>query len=348
MLLALACNGNGTADTGDSVPPDPVDEDNDGYFAPGLDCDDSDPAVNPVATEICDGKDNNCDGDVDLNAQDGVDFYADVDQDGYGDRATKQNACEAPDGYVDDDTDCDDTSDQAFPGGIEVCDDLDNDCDYVADNPFFTDDLDRLLEDDELTTNANASQIVGVDDGYLKLTTSAAAQVGTAWIPTAIPGDVFYARFTAEIGGGDGGEGMAFGFLSETDPTSVGANNDGLGVGGLAGYAIELDMVKNGNDTADDLIAIVQTDWLDNEELQILELAAGSAPDLQDVGPVKVEVFVDNGTVTVTIDDAEIVSTTIADYDLGEAMVGFTASTGTLTNEHLVDDVYIGCPSRAD
>ncbi len=349
MLLALACNGGGAGtDSGDSGAVLSVDEDNDGYFAPGLDCDDSDPDVNPVATEVCDGKDNNCDGDVDLNAQDGTDYYADTDQDGYGDRASKQNACSAPSGYVDNDEDCNDASDQVFPGGVEICDDLDNDCDYVADNPFFDDDLDKLLDAEELQTNASAGQVVGGDNGYLRLTSSAAAQVGTAWIPTTIPGDVFYVRFTAEIGGGDGGEGLTFAFLNETDPSSVGANNDGLGVGGLSGYAVELDMVKNGNDSGDDLVAVVQTDWLEDEELQILELAAGAAPELQDVGPVKVEVFFDNGAVSVTVDDAEIVSTTLSDYDLEDVMVGFTASTGTLTNEHVVDDIYIGCPSRAD
>ncbi len=349
MLLALACNGVGTADSGDTNPPDPVDDDNDGYFAPGLDCDDSDPNIHPVAEEVCDGKDNNCDGDVDINATDGSNWYADNDQDGYGDRGDRINACDAPSGYVDDDTDCDDTSDQAFPGGIEVCDGLDNDCDYVPDEPWFDDDLDKLLDaETELSTNGTASQVVGTDHGYLRLTSVAAAQVGTAWIPMQIPGDVFYARFTAEIGGGDGGEGLAFAFVSETDPTSVGANNEGLGVGGLAGYAVELDTVNNGNDSGDDLVAIVQTDWLDDEELQIKELAAGDLGDFQDAGPIKVEVFVDNGAVTVTLDDVEVVSTTVSDYDLADVMVGFTASTGTLTNEHTIDDVYIGCPSRAD
>jgi hypothetical protein len=43
------------------------DADGDGYFmAPcGVDCDDSDPAVNPGAAEIVDSRDNNCDGEVD-------------------------------------------------------------------------------------------------------------------------------------------------------------------------------------------------------------------------------------------------------------------------------------------
>jgi len=41
---------------------DIVDEDNDGYLE---DCDDTDPSINPAGTEICDGKDNDCDGDFD-------------------------------------------------------------------------------------------------------------------------------------------------------------------------------------------------------------------------------------------------------------------------------------------
>jgi len=107
-------------------------------------------------------------------------------------------------------------------------------------------------------------------------------------------------------------------------------------------------MVKNGNDSADDLIAVVQTDWLNDEELQILEIDAAAAPDFQDAGDKKVEVFFDNGEVIVTVDDAEVLTATIDDYDLTEVMVGFGSTTGTLVNEHLVDDIYIGCPSRAD
>ena len=46
----------GPQDTGDG----PVDADGDGY-TDGEDCDDSDPAVHPGATEVCDGRDNDCD-----------------------------------------------------------------------------------------------------------------------------------------------------------------------------------------------------------------------------------------------------------------------------------------------
>ncbi len=47
-----------------TVTPAPVDADGDGV-AQDKDCDDSDPARHPGATEICNGKDDNCDGAVD-------------------------------------------------------------------------------------------------------------------------------------------------------------------------------------------------------------------------------------------------------------------------------------------
>ena len=53
-----------------NIPGTFADEDGDGYLANARsggspDCDDTDPAINPGAVEIADGKDNNCDGLVD-------------------------------------------------------------------------------------------------------------------------------------------------------------------------------------------------------------------------------------------------------------------------------------------
>jgi len=55
-----------------------TDADGDMYAVEGgacgaVDCNDNDPAVNPEATEICDGVDNNCDGSVDVGCN--VDLY---------------------------------------------------------------------------------------------------------------------------------------------------------------------------------------------------------------------------------------------------------------------------------
>lgn len=104
-----------------------TDLDGDGYgvgpcCASG-DCDDTDPSINPGASEICaDGIDNDCDGFVDCD-----DFECgctDADGDGYG---TGGPCCAGP-------VDCDDTDPSIYPGSVEICGDgIDNDCDGSVD-----------------------------------------------------------------------------------------------------------------------------------------------------------------------------------------------------------------------
>jgi Trypsin/Putative metal-binding motif len=56
-------------------------------------------------------------------------FYADADGDGFGDPATGIPACNAPEGYVDNGDDCDDTDIDVSPNATEVPGDgVDNDC----------------------------------------------------------------------------------------------------------------------------------------------------------------------------------------------------------------------------
>ncbi|MFN7145097.1 MAG: MopE-related protein, partial [Myxococcota bacterium] len=105
-----------------------VDADGDGVA--GGDCDDSDPDAFPGAEETCNGVDDDCDGVVDDT---GDTWFADADEDGFGDAATARVACAAPDGYVADATDCDDTRAAAHPGADETCDDRDDDCDGDVD-----------------------------------------------------------------------------------------------------------------------------------------------------------------------------------------------------------------------
>jgi hypothetical protein len=80
-----------------------------GSVTRGEDCDDTDGAYNPGATEgdCTDPNDYNCDGSV---------GYADADGDSFA-------ACE----------DCDDGREDVYPGADEYCDEADNDCDGSTD-----------------------------------------------------------------------------------------------------------------------------------------------------------------------------------------------------------------------
>ncbi len=127
LLLAL------TGCRGGSFNPDEVDADEDG-FALGVDCDDDDPLVNPDADEICDGRDNNCDGSNDEGTL--FTWYADSDGDGFGGTQFTAEACEAPEGYSSDSSDCDDLDPNAFPGNGEICDLADNNCNGTVDEGF--------------------------------------------------------------------------------------------------------------------------------------------------------------------------------------------------------------------
>ena len=119
-----------------TAPSGDPDNDGDGFNA-SADCNDNDPAINPNATEICDGIDNDCDGLID----EGITFttyYADADGDGFGDPSVSLSTCDgAPQGYVTDNSDCFDNgigAETANPNATEIPGDLiDNDCDGEID-----------------------------------------------------------------------------------------------------------------------------------------------------------------------------------------------------------------------
>ncbi|MFT5679853.1 MAG: hypothetical protein ACI8RZ_000758 [Myxococcota bacterium] len=112
------------------------------YVTEGGDCDDSDPAISPNASEVCDGIDNDCEGEVDDDyAVDAASWYIDSDGDGYGLNSDKTvvTACVKPSGYVDNVDDCDDNNIAINPDGEEICDGDDNDCSGEADEAEATD-----------------------------------------------------------------------------------------------------------------------------------------------------------------------------------------------------------------
>jgi len=118
-----------------------------GYVGNADDCDDRSTAggadIHPGATEVCGGRDEDCDGLID-DADPGITgqptLYADADHDLYGNQLVTTKSCGAVQGYVPNQTDCDDTSAITFPGAAELCDTKDNDCDGIVDEDVVTSD----------------------------------------------------------------------------------------------------------------------------------------------------------------------------------------------------------------
>ncbi len=115
-----------------------------GSVADATDCDDGNASVNPGATEVCNGTDDDCDSLVDdadasLDTSTATTWYADDDEDGYGDASVSSLSCTAPADTVADATDCDDTNAAINPVAAEICDHVDDDCDGTADNGLATD-----------------------------------------------------------------------------------------------------------------------------------------------------------------------------------------------------------------
>lgn len=102
-----------------------------GYGETFGDCDDNDPKIKPGAVEICNRRDDNCDGKTDEGLE-SLMMYPDVDGDGWGRRtATGETkmGCGSERGWGQGGTDCDDNDKAVFPDAPEICNLKDDDCD---------------------------------------------------------------------------------------------------------------------------------------------------------------------------------------------------------------------------
>ncbi len=106
------------------------------YAAAGGDCNDLVATIKPGAPELCDNQDNNCNGQTDEAGAKGCKvFYKDKDGDKFGD--PDDSACMCPSKktaeWLEQGGDCDDGNKLVFPGTVELCNNLDDNCNAKTD-----------------------------------------------------------------------------------------------------------------------------------------------------------------------------------------------------------------------
>jgi hypothetical protein len=131
-----------------------VDQDNDGYGSAVIvenctqpantatnsdDCNDDDPLISPSEEELCDGIDNDCNFEIDDEPANQLKFYRDQDGDFFGDSEVWMESCSSSIGWVDDQTDCDDTRADINPDADEICETgVDENCNDDAYECYFS------------------------------------------------------------------------------------------------------------------------------------------------------------------------------------------------------------------
>ncbi|BCS97144.1 hypothetical protein DSLASN_27760 [Desulfoluna limicola] len=132
-----------------------------GYVDDNTDCDDTDATIHPGATELCDGKDNNCDGDTDEGLST-ITYYWDGDGDGYGTITNTRQGCTSTgvDNWVTQGGDCNDNNYLINPGAADICgNNINEDC-AGGDAVCFSDTICETISDIPLSVTIGGSPAI--------------------------------------------------------------------------------------------------------------------------------------------------------------------------------------------
>jgi hypothetical protein len=133
-----------------------------GWSRDPSDCDDRAPTVNPQAQEVCDGLDNNCNGEVDEGLpRRALAGFRDLDQDGFGDTdgGIGGQWCALPAGFVGTGGDCQPDNAKVNPGEFERCNNIDDNCNQLVDEGPFRFETENGVFADQVACNSGQAGV---------------------------------------------------------------------------------------------------------------------------------------------------------------------------------------------
>jgi hypothetical protein len=176
-------------------------------------------------------------------------------------------------------------------------------------------------------------------DGRMTLTNSNHNDKGSAWSPSTYPPlTSLDLTFQIRVGPGDtSGDGIAFAVLQATSTPSTGDNGDGIGVRGItaSGFAVVVDMYKNGSDATDDAVTTLKLVTMPS----FVVVAHMGIPELlNDGNEYAVDVQLKAGSLSATLHGptktATVTNTSPAFVLTSNVYLGVTAATGSGSDSH--------------